>query len=114
MFGILKRNRPQRQLFKYSDGVRTRCVDPVMIMRAMIAHEKLNLETHLPQLTSEFPELQNEAAEIVVSATREIFGLKPFSDLNRAGLTELETIDVLNDFVIFTETLKKNGSGQPT
>jgi hypothetical protein len=112
MFGF--RKKPNRLIFAYSDGVRTRHADPIVIMRAMAAHPKLNLEVHLEQLLSDEPELQIQASEVVVAATREIFDVKPFSDRNRAGLTELETIDLLNDFVLYTDTLKKNGSGQPT
>jgi hypothetical protein len=112
MFGF--RKRLNRQIFRFSDGTRARYADPIAIMRAMASHPKLNLEVHLEQLASDQPELQNDASAIVVEATREIFGVEAFSDANRDGLTETETIDLLNQFLTYVDGLKKNGNGQPT
>lgn len=111
MFGFGKR---KREIFKYHDGLRTRFADPIVIMRSMSMHPKLDLEEHLKQFASEQTELRNEAAVILTEATRDIFGITPFSDRLLKGLTELETLDVLNSFIDYLDTLKKNGNGPPT
>jgi hypothetical protein len=108
------KTRNPRFVFKYHDGTRDRYADPVAIMRAMTSHPTLDLEQNLAEFQSEDSKLRNEASLVLVESTREIFGLHPFSEEHPNGLTELETLDILNAFIEYTETLKKNGSGQPT
>lgn len=110
MFGF----RSKRQIFKYHDGMRTRFADPIVVLRAIVSHAKLDPEVHFTQFESEDTNLQSEAGAILAEATRDIFGIRPFSEQCPNGLTELETLDVLYAFVDYAETLKKNGSGQQT
>ncbi len=110
MFGF----RSKRQIFHYHDGQRKRAADPIVVIRAMCSHPTLDLETHLQQFNSDDDKLRNEAGGVLVKATREIFDVKGFTDSHRSGLTERETLDVLDSFIAYIDTLKKNGSGQPT
>jgi hypothetical protein len=84
------------------------------IFRALLAHPTFELNKHLDELIAEDPNIQSEASKIAVQATRDILDIKPWSEDNPDGLTELDTLAVLASFVAFTEQLKKNGSGQPT
>lgn len=113
--GLLGRRKREREIFRYSDGRRIRLADPMLIVRKMAAHPTLDLETTLQQMQAvDSPELQNEATATAVTATREIFDLPAMSEDNPDGLTELETLEVLTDFVDYLDTLKKNSSGQRT
>lgn len=102
---------PARAIFSYHDGTRQRFADPIAVMRAMLSHPTLVLDQHLKELASEDMRLQSDASAIVSQATREIFGLEPWSESNLEALTEMEVLDVLTDFVLFTDGLKKNGNG---
>lgn len=109
---VLGRRKRSREIFAYSDGKRLRYADPLVVLRQMAAHAELDLDATLRQMQAvDSPELQNEACGVAVQATREIFGLPAFGDDNPDGLTELETLDVLTDFVTFLDNVKKNSSG---
>jgi hypothetical protein len=47
----------------------------------------------------------------LVKQIRDVFNVKPFE---QGGLTEVETIDLLNHFLIYVGSIKKNSSGYPT
>lgn len=104
----------QREIFRYWDGLRWRAIDPMVVFRSMSSHPEFNPEVHIPLLASDNLELQQQAAPIAVAATRQIFGIEAFADGHEGGLTELETLAVLNDFCEFADGLKKNGNGQQT
>ena len=108
-------NRPRkREIYRYHDGQRTRGADPIEVLRKMGNHEKFVFEKHVAECASPEPAISEPAAEISIAATRDIFGIKPWSDETESGLTELETLAVLNGFCEFIDGLKKNGNGQPT
>jgi hypothetical protein len=105
---------PERLIFKYHDGSKERSADPMLVFRAMLAHPTFELEKHIDELIADDPHIQSEASKLAVQATRDILGIKAWSEDNPDGLTELDTLAVLASFVAFTEQLKKNGRGQPT
>lgn len=111
----LTRNRiKEREIFRYHDGERDRAADPIVVFRKMAEHPEFKLEQHIAELQIEDPKIQNEASRIAVAATREIFGLNPWTEDNETGLTEMETLEVLSQFIVYVEQLKKNGVGPPT
>jgi len=113
---LFSRNRAPKvqRIFKYFDGTRERSADPVTVIRKMAAHPKFDVDRHLADMVCGEPGLEAEASEISVQATREIFGIPAWTEDTPEGLTEMETLGVLNDFVLYVDNLKKNGSGQPT
>jgi hypothetical protein len=113
MFGLGKKANA-REIFEYWDGEKKRRADPVAIWRAMAAHPQFVADKHLQEIASSEQSLQIEASDITVRATREIFGIAAWSETNDTGLTEFETLEVLNQFMGFIDGLKKNGDGQPT
>lgn len=117
MFGLKKR-RSEKQIFRYFDGKKERGADPIKTFRAILSHPKFNLQEHMASLMDDGPSadtaVQTEASQIAVDSVREIFGLTGWSEDTPDGLTEIETLEVLADFIIYMDGLKKNGNGQPT
>lgn len=97
----------RRAIFRYFDGQRQRGIDPLAATRAFHQHPTFNLERHLPGLD----EGDAESIELTVKAMRDIFGIKPWE---QGGLTEAETLNVLRDFDVYLDLVKKNGSPLPT
>jgi hypothetical protein len=112
MLGLFKPKTREREIFKYHDGERERAADPVAIMRAMANHPTLDLQQNVQEMQAEDLKVQTSATVVAVNATREIFGVKPWSEENPDGLTEMETLDLLAEFVNYSAELKKNGSGR--
>ena len=129
MFGFLKQTLvgnshvgpESRNIFRYFDGQQETGADPLLIFRKFSAHKEFDLQRHCSDLVSGVPELENEASRIAVDALREIFGIQPWHEETnpagekiQVGLTEAETLGILNDFMLFADSLKKNVSGQQT
>lgn len=107
-----RRQERNREIFRYWDGTRERGADPIKALRGMLGDERFNVETH-PDLALAG---DLEASEICLKTVRRVFGIEEFSEANGAehGLTDGETLKVLFAFGEYMDTLKKNGSGQPT
>lgn len=96
-----------RAIFGFWDGRRWRRVDPVVVMRAMDSHPTFRWE-HAKGVDDK----DDESVQIVVAATRDVFGVKALSD--RDGLSETECIVLFHDFLSFMGDLKKKVSPGPT
>jgi hypothetical protein len=115
MFKIFGRAKPaERQIFRYWDGEKERHADPIEMFRRMAVHDTFDLEGHLKDLTASVPQVQLEAEQITVDAVREIFGVKAWSEDCPTGLTRGETMNLLGQFIMYTDALKKNGNGHQT
>ena len=111
---LFGRSRSRREIFRYFDGARHRGIDPMQVYRAIVTHPTLLLDKHMADLSQyEDKVAQAEASKIVAEAAREIFSLTPWSEDHEKGLTELESIHVVGDYLAYCEALKKNGSGPP-
>lgn len=121
MFSLLARlrarfrrnkNERSRDIFRYWDGTRERGADPIKILRALIGDEKFNAEVH-PDLALAG---DIEAMAVTMDATRKVFGLSEYSDADGrdSGLTDGETLELLNRFGEYMESLKKSTSGPLT
>ena len=97
-------DRSRRAIFSYHDGNKKRYADPLVALRGLDDHPTFNMDRDLQGIEHG----DEESVAKAVQATRDVFGLTPWSEENRWALTETETIDLLAYFLNWTERLKKN------
>lgn len=109
MIGWLKakRRNKHRAIFPFWDGKRDRQADPMAVYRRLVKHERFNLQTH-PALV-EAGDL--DAMECAATATRDAFGIDGFE---AGGLTDTECLDLMVEFFVWVDDVKKNISTLPT
>ena len=93
----------RRAVFRYWDGRRYSCADPLQVYRALSTHAEFDWSTH-PKLVDEE---DHDATVLTVSTMREVFKVPAFED---GGLTEAECIALLVDYVAYLTRLKKKVS----
>lgn len=110
MLAWLRRRREEcrRKIFRYWDGARWRRCDPIEAMFRLQSHPRFDHKLH-PILVDEG---DREAIEITCEAVRQAFGVPAFDSATSAGLTVGETLDLLCEFCLYLEGLKKS-TGQP-
>lgn len=91
----------QRQIFRFWDGKRIRAADPLHVLRALRADPEYTDTEHLKPAANG----DDDARRIVASATRRAFGLAELAD---GGLSDLECLAILSQFLHWTRYLKKN------
>lgn len=99
----------QRAIFRYWDGSRFRNADPWALYRALQLHNRFTWE-HLKLVEIE----DAEAIEITLEAVRDVFGVQAFDGETRRGLTESETIALIESFEDYVAIVKKKVSHSPT
>ena len=97
----------RRAIFRFWDGRRIRGADPIAVLRALRADPEYDQEVHLPLVDAG----DEEAIRIAANAVRRAFGVAAFE---AGGLSELELLGVLMDFITFTLALKKNTGPTPS
>lgn len=100
----------ERLIFQYYDGTDTvRAADP-MTLHGRFMDVRAELVTDLKVAESE----HRDARKCRAAATRTmhaIFGTKPFEE---GGLTQLEVESLMDQFLDYCASIKKNSSGPPT
>ena len=96
----------RRAIFRFWDGRRIRGADPIAVLRSLRADPEYDQEVHLPLVDAG----DEEAIRIVANAVRRAFSVAAFES---GGLSELELLGVLMDFITFTLALKKNTGPTP-
>jgi|688.fasta_scaffold183078_3 hypothetical protein len=110
MLNLFKRwlfNR-SRYVFKFWNGHRTAVADPMVIWRALQSNEDFR-EDDFKLMKRE--ELRDKIIGKVAGITREVFELKP---VHEGGLTELECLDLLKAFMLYSGFQKKSGEQMQT
>lgn len=100
----------RRGLFLYSDGHRTRAIDPIEAIMALEADPEFRFDLH-PKRADEGDQ---EAVQIIARAVRSVFRVPEFSEPGKPGLTVVECYRLLQAFAIYAEALKKNIRVSPT
>lgn len=99
----------ERMIYSYFDGQRIVKGDPLVLYKEVMA-VRGDLAVDMRVSTSPM-----KGADIahskVVGTIRKIFNLSP---LDKGGLSELETIALLDHFLVYTEAVKKNSSPSQT
>lgn len=94
----------QRVIFPYFDGKATRRADPIVLYRK---YSKVKTVLHADAAVAQSP--SRAAEEKYLSMLGMIRGIFDVQELGESGgLTEQETVDLLNSFLGFMEALKKN------
>lgn len=106
MFGWLARRRAnrRRQIFRYFDGSTWRQCDPIETLLKLQSHPKYDYRIH-PQMVDDG---DREAIEITCDAIRVAFGVRPFDAATGSGITVSETLELLAEFCVYLEALKKS------
>lgn len=86
-----------------------RSADPLAAARAIDHHPTFNAAKHIALLQDE----DQEAMAITLGAVRDVFDVAEWSE-STPGLTQEETIDLLDRFISYLDALKKNTSRLPT
>lgn len=93
-----------RGLFRFSDGVRVRAVDPIAILIALEAHKSFRFDLHPLRAQEGEP----EALEIIADAVRQAFDVPAYSQPKHPGLTIRECYDLFRSFIFYADAQKKN------
>ena len=104
----------QRQLYRYFDGERTRSIDPLEAHIALELHETFNWEDG--ELLIEGDPV---VTRTVINAVCDVFHVQQWDDKTCRGITGAECLEILDDYMAYCETVKKNTdigpiSPQPT
>ena len=91
-------------LFRFSDGVHVRAVDPIAILIALEAHKSFRFDLHPLRAQEGEP----EALEIVADAVRQAFDVPAYSRPKHPGLTIRECYDLFRAFIFYADAQKKN------
>ncbi len=99
----------KRMIYCYFDGKKDVKADPmVLYRRAMENGPELSIDLKVANIPNKDSAKAHKGA---VEKIRKIFSLVSFED---GGLTELETLDLLDHFFAFCDGVKKNSSASPT
>lgn len=93
----------ERAIFRYFDGGKTVAVDPLVVIKKFGKVDGLAFDADLQIAIADNEAMakeSDEAFERLVAASREVFGLKPFAEVDgvQSGLTDAESFRVLVEF----------------
>lgn len=92
-----------RTIYHYDNGEEVVKEDPIVLYKKVMAvGPELGVDIKIARSPSKSA---REAHDKMINKIRGIFSLKPFKE---GGLTEQETADLLDDFLLFCESIKKN------
>ena len=99
----------ERLIYSYFNGQKIVRADPLRLYKRVMEYGP-ELSINLKVAKSPMKDADKCHTD-AVKRCREIFDVKPVED---GGLTELETIDLLDHFLLYTQALKKNTKNSPT
>ncbi|HEY1601733.1 MAG TPA: hypothetical protein VGG64_19185 [Pirellulales bacterium] len=103
----------QREIFRYWDGTKERGADPLVVLRALVTDSEFDIKTD-PELAAQGIA---DATDRTLKAIRRVLSVRPWETLacgKEVGLTDAETLELLSDFGLYLDGLKKNSSLTPT
>jgi len=99
----------ERNIYSYYNGEGMVACDPILLYKSLMKHgPSLSIDIKVANSPSKGAE---QAHDSMVKTIREIFSVKP---LEEGGLTEAETVGLLDHFLIYSERIKKNSSPSAT
>ncbi len=101
-----------RLIYKYWDGTKFRLADP-MVLYKRISAKWATLSVDMKVAGSPSKDAL-EKHNSMIKTQREIFEVEPYKEQENSGLTELEVMQLFDDFMIYSGILKKNSSGSTT
>lgn len=98
-----------RMIYRYSNGKDVVAADPIRLYkRVMDVGAELSVDIKIAN--SPMKEAK-DAHQKMLEKIRAVFDVRP---LEEGGLTELETVELFDHFMIYVQLVKKNGSQTPT
>jgi hypothetical protein len=94
----------QRGMFRFSDGVTIRSVDPIAVLIGLEAHKEFRFDLH-PKRAEEG---ETDAYRVIASAVREAFGVPEYTEPGKPGLTVIECYQLFRAFVLYADSQKKS------
>lgn len=94
-------------LFRFWNGTKFVSADPFVLLRKLINTDKCDIDEDLKKLKIPDPKIVTNTISHIAEGVREIFEVPAFED---GGLTELECVQLVMEFMGFTERVKKNGA----
>ena len=106
---LTKQRKPNRErdIFEFWDGSQQRHVDPLPVWYKLWEQE--DIDTVLKRAGAN----ELEAVTELVGIARDIFSIAPFDATTGAGLTDMETMELLMKYLDFTGELKKKHGPLP-
>jgi hypothetical protein len=102
----------ERYIYSYFDGEKIVRADPIELFRRIMSKgPELRTDIAVSQSASKDAERCHVR---MIETIRELFNVKPLDPVKRIGLTEAETMDLLNHFFTFNSEVKKNSNEPPT
>lgn len=99
----------ERLIYKYWDGKKLVSADPLVLYKRMMERgPELSIDIKVSTSASKDAA---KAHESLVKGIREVFQVKT---LEEGGITDLEAMDVLDHFLIYSEMVKKNSRPSQT
>lgn len=99
----------EREIYEYFDGDKIVKADPMVLYKRVMAKGP---EIAIDMSVARSPlKAAGKAHDDLIRKIRDIFNVKP---LDVGGLTEQETMDLFDDFLIYVDAVKKNTTPPPT
>jgi hypothetical protein len=103
-----QKKKDPRQIFHYWDGAKQRSIDPLVAYRGLQTHSRFNMARHFDELSEEDFAVSDEAAQAIVEAARDVFGVAVWSEDSSGGLPETESVMLVTTFALWLADQKKN------
>lgn len=98
-----------RLIYRYFDGQREVAADPMVLYKLLM---DVGPEIGIDMKVAASPSKDaGKAHDKMVQKIRGAFGVLPLKD---GGLTDLESVELLQHFLVFVDAIKKNSSPLPT
>ena len=98
-----------RDIFEYHDGEKIRYGDPFAIWRGLTQDPEINLERISPDVDAGKEPETSQFLDLI----RRVFGVQQFDEATGTGLTDWQTLALVNHLRAYTKVVKKNSnSGQ--
>lgn len=94
-------------LFRFWNGTKFVSADPFVLLRKLVNTDKCDIDEDLKKLKIPDPKIVTNTISNIAEGVREIFEVPAFEN---GGLTELECVQLVMEFMGFTERVKKNGA----
>lgn len=106
LFG--RKPKDTRGIYTFWDGKQHRRVDPLVVYRAIMTDEHCRLFDDLKDVQANDWDAHIRIQDLTCRA----FGVKRFAE-DQTGLTETEIDDLLAEFIIYIQRIKKKRAGSP-
>jgi len=103
-----------RAIFRYWDGKKERAIDPIVVFNRLDDDPVFVMERHARLIESKNEKEAREAIDVTAAAVCRAFQVSDYNEKAKEGLTVTERIDLLTEFLLYADTLKKNINTTPT